>query len=74
MYATTLSSMAYMLMVHMSRFTVWTSENTGEFINAERMVVDRDTVSFMVGEKVVKSYPTKQYIKYNKEPKPVETN
>lgn len=58
----------------MSRFTVWTSENTGEFVRAERIVVDSDTVSFMVGDTVVKSYPAKQYLKYNKEKVATETN
>ena len=49
-----------------SKHTVWVSENSGEFVVADEIFVGVDTVLFLVSGTVVKSYPTKEYIKYNK--------
>jgi len=49
-----------------NKYMVWISENSGEFVIADEIFVGTDTVSFLISGTIVKSYPTKEYIKYNK--------
>lgn len=64
--ATTTFNMEYMPMGVMNRFLVWTSENVGVFIKAETAIVEGNTVSFKVGDKVVRSFPKDEFLKHNK--------
>lgn len=60
-----LFNMESMLMVPTNRFLVYTSENAGVFVKADEAVVHGDTVSFLFDKKVVRSFPKKDFFKYN---------
>jgi len=48
----------------MKKYIVWLSDNTGDFVWADEIKEDHDTVSFLKNGKVEKSYKQKD-IKYN---------
>lgn len=39
--------MGFMQMGHMSKYIVWTSDNTGEYVRADEAIQSSETVSFV---------------------------
>jgi hypothetical protein len=57
-----------------NKYTIWTDYNKGEFVVADLIITLIDTVSFYLNGREVKSYPRKEFVKYNPDWKAVENS
>lgn len=48
-----------------NKFLVWTSEREGEYVTADSVTIKDDTVLYLLSGTIVKSYPSKEFYKYN---------
>lgn len=48
-----------------TKYTIWTSDNVGEFVKADLVISLLDTVSFYQNGREVRSYDKQEFIRYN---------
>jgi hypothetical protein len=58
----------------LGKYLVWTAQNAGEFLWADKVEFSKEVAMFFRGPKVVKSYALSDFLKYNvKNIEPLET-
>jgi len=49
----------------MNKYMIWMDDRTGEFVQADRVIISNDTVSFIKDDEVVRVYSTEYFLKNN---------